>query len=300
MQRMAEPWEPDVERVGRALGEEPAAWHEAPGHGAPSNRRWIVRLPSDRLAEHLVFVKIAAFDYTADWLRAEHATYEALDGLAFLPRLLGWDDDGVHPVLAIESFADATWPPPWNPEGIDAVRAALEQVHAQTPPDHIHAMDHRREQLASWSSVAADPEPVLRLGLCSAAWLEGALPALLAAEAQAPLDGESLLHMDVRSDNLCLDIDRAVLVDWNHAARGNPQVDLAAWLPSLEAEGGPRPDDVFPDCPAGLAVILAGYFISRAPLDPIPQAPHARGLQLAQSQTALPWASRLLDLPPPS
>ena len=292
---MDEPWEGDVERVSRALGVEPAAWHESAGHGAPSNRRWVVRLPSDLL----VFVKIAAFDYTADWLRAEHAAYEALDGLPFIPRLIGWDDDGRSPVLAIQSFVDAAWPPPWTPEGIDAVRATLEEVHAQPPPPHVHEMAHWRELLTSWSTVAADPEPALGLRLCSARWLQEALPTLLEAESQAPLEGGSLLHMDVRSDNLCLDAGHAVLVDWNHAAKGNPQVDLAAWLPSLEAEGGPRPEEVFPDCPAGLAAILAGYFLSRAPLEPIPQAPHVRELQVAQARTALPWAARLLELPPP-
>jgi len=294
-----EPWAQDVERVTRALGVEPAAWHEAAGHGAPSNRRWIVRLPSHHSADVLVFVKVAAFDYTADWLRAEHATYEALDGLAFLPRLLGWDDDGEHPVLAIESFADAAWPPPWSPEGVGSVRRALEEVHAQPPPEHVHPMEHWRQQLMSWGSVADDPVPVLRLELCSAQWLDDALPVLLEAEREAPLDGESLLHMDVRSDNLCLEADRAVFVDWNHAARGNPQVDLAAWLPSLEAEGGPRPEELFPDCPNELAAILAGYFLSRAPMEPIPQAPQVRELQLAQARTALPWAARLLGLPPP-
>jgi hypothetical protein len=294
-----EPWAQDIERVTRALGVEPAAWHEAAGHGAPSNRRWIVRLPSHHSADVLVFVKVAAFDYTAEWLRAEHATYEALDGLAFLPRLLGWDDDGEHPVLAIESFADAAWPPPWSPEGVGSVRRALEEVHAQPPPEHVHEMEYWRQLLMSWSSVAGDPVPVLRLELCSALWLDDALPVLLQAEREAPLDGESLLHMDVRSDNLCLEADRAVFVDWNHAARGNPQVDLAAWLPSLEAEGGPRPEEMFPDCPSGLAAILAGYFLSRAPMEPIPQAPHVRELQLAQARTALPWAARLLGLPPP-
>lgn len=275
---------------------EPAAWHEAPGHGAPSNRRWVVRLPSDLL----VFVKIAAYVYTAEWLRAEHAAYEALDGLGFLPRLIGWDDDGECPALAIESLVDAVWPPPWTAEQIENVVTTLGHVHAQLPPPHMHDIDHWRQQLASWGDVAADPEPVLRLRVCTAEWLDAALPTLLRAEAEAPLDGDALLHMDVRSDNLCFDGDRVVLVDWNHAARGNPQLDLAGWLPSLEAEGGPRPEDVFPDCPAGLPAILAGYFLSRAPLDPPPQAPHVRELQLAQARTALPWAARLLDLPPPS
>ena len=80
----------DIERVRRALGTVPVAWRGASGHGAPSNRRFIVELAEGSTA----FVKIAALDYTADWLRDEHRVYEALDGHPFLPRALGWDDDG--------------------------------------------------------------------------------------------------------------------------------------------------------------------------------------------------------------
>jgi thiamine kinase-like enzyme len=46
-----------------------------------------------------------------------------------------------------------------------------------------------------------------------------------------------LLHFDVRSDNLCFRDGRALLIDWNLACIGNPVVDVAAWLPSLHAEG---------------------------------------------------------------
>jgi thiamine kinase-like enzyme len=53
-----------------------------------------------------------------------------------------------------------------------------------------------------------------------------------------------LLHFDVRSDNVCFAGDRAVLVDWNWAAIGNPVMDVAARLPSLHAEGGPPPEEI--------------------------------------------------------
>ena len=67
----------------------------------------------------------------------------------------------------------------------------------------------------------------------------------------------------MRSDNLCLRDDRALLVDWNHVTRGNALFDVAAWLPSLASEGGPPPDDIRPE--AGVfAAALAGYFCSRA------------------------------------
>ncbi|MGH9018457.1 MAG: aminoglycoside phosphotransferase family protein, partial [Acidimicrobiales bacterium] len=86
----------------------------------------------------------------------------------------------------------------------------------------------------------------------------------------------------------------------NRACVGNPHVDVAFWLPSLTLEGGPRPDVVAPSCPAALAALVAGYFAARAGQPVIPHAPHVRTIQRRQLETALPWAARLLDLPPPT
>jgi hypothetical protein len=289
----------DIARVRRALGAAPVAWRGASGHSAPSNRRFVVDLLDGRAA----FVKIAALDYTAEWLRDEHRVYEALDGLPFLPRALGWDDDGVAPALALEDLSGEAWPPPWDTVRTDAVLATLDAVHATTPPAGVPPAFESQFGRDGWPDVMADPQPFLALGICSSAWLEEHLPTLADASASAEIGGDSLLHFDVRSDNLCLRDDRAVFVDWNAACVGNPVLDTAAWLPSLHAEGGPAPHEILPDetpGPPQLASLLAGYFSARAGLSPIAQAPHARPLQLAQSRTSLPWAARLLGLPPPS
>ncbi|MEZ4240454.1 MAG: phosphotransferase [Myxococcota bacterium] len=86
--------------------------------------------------------------------------------------------------------------------------------------------------------------------------------------------GDALLHLDVRSDNLCLLPDRVVLVDWNHAVRGNPAVDLAFWAPSLRLEGGPAPEALVGD--PSLAALVAGFFAAHAGLPEIPHAPRVR------------------------
>ena len=125
-----------------------------------------------------------------------------------------------------------------------------------------------------------------------------ALPELIRHEHPAELEGSALLHFDVRSDNMCFTPDRAVLVDWNWIARGNPLFDVAAWLPSLEREGGPAPEDVRPE--AGVfAPALAGYFCANAGREGIPDAPQVRRIQREQATSALPWAARWLGLPPP-
>jgi hypothetical protein len=288
----------DIERVRRALGATPIAWRAASGHGAPSHRRFVV----DMAAGETAFVKIAAFDYTADWLRAEHRVYGLLDGHGFLPRLVGWHDDGVAPVLALADHSRDAWPPPWDTRRVGAVLAALDDIHGLPAPIGLPPATESQFGQDGWPEIERDPEPFLSLGLCSRTWLDDHLPALASAAAGAAVAGDALLHFDVRSDNVCVAGDRAVLVDWNNACIGNPLLDTASWLPSLHTEGGPPPDRILSDDTPGLpsmASLLTGYFCSRAGLPPIPQAPHARPLQLAQSTTALPWAARLLELPPP-
>jgi len=294
-----EPDAADIERVRRALGAVPIAWRAVPGHGAPSTRRFVVELPGGGTA----FVKIAAFDYVADWFRDERLVYDALDGMPFLPRLLGWDDDGEAPLLALEDLSAARWPPPWDRSSVGAVLTTLDELHAATPRSDLPTAAERQFGLDSWPDVAADPAPFLRTELCSPEWLTNHLPTLAAASAAARIEGEDVLHFDVRSDNLCFTEGRTLLVDWNHACIGNPVLDTASWLPSLEAEGGPVPEEVLvPDTPGlpEIAALLAGYFCARAGLPEIPQAPHVRRLQREQARTALPWAARMLGLPPPA
>src|SRR5262249_5907374 len=152
------------------------------------------------------------------------------------------------------------------------------------------------------SRVAADPEPLLSLGLCAAGWLETALPVLEVAAAAAPLAGDAFLHCDVRSDNVCLHEGRAVLVDWNLAVVGNPAVDIGFWLPRLAPEGGPQPEQAVPDLPemAPFAALVSGFFAARAGLPPPATAPTVRRVQREQLETALPWAARTLGLRAPS
>jgi hypothetical protein len=48
-----------------------------------------------------------------------------------------------------------------------------------------------------------------------------------------------------------------------------------------------------------MAALVSGFFAARAGLPVIPQAPRVREVQRVQLAAALPWAARVLDLPPP-
>lgn len=282
------------ERVAAALGRQPVRLVPVAGRGYTQAARLLVELEDGSRA----FVKLARDELTAGWLRAEHRVYAHVRG-SFLPRLLGWHDDGERPALALEDLSHGHWPPPWPEGSVDAVCRALEELHAVRPLPGLPRLA-QIEWLVSrgWSEVAADPDPFLSLGLCSEAWLGRNLSALREAEERAPFDGEALLHMDVRSDNVCLKDGCALLVDWNLACVGNPDADLAAWLPSLRAEGGPEPWELLPG-QGELAAWVAGYFAARAGLPPPATAdPSVRALQRAQLEVALSWAVRELGLPP--
>ncbi len=287
----------NVRRALKRLRAEPVAWEPVTTESHTPARRWIVALADGRR----VFVKVATDELTAAWIRDEHLVYSMLRGAGFLPAYVGFSDDGARPVIALEDLSAAAWPPPWTRPRVDAVLATLDLIHHARAPEGLPRADDPHLGLRDgWTEVARGPDAFLRLGLCSAEWLEGNLGNLRAAAEGAPLEGEALLHFDVRSDNLCFREDgHAVLVDWNWASIGNPWIDLATWLPSLHAEGGPPPEDVAPGVPPGLAALVAGFFCAHAARPPLPSAPHVRGLQLRQARTALPWAARGLGLPAP-
>lgn len=127
--------------------------------------------------------------------------------------------------------------------------------------------------------------------------MEAALPVLLAASDAFRVEGDELLHLDVCSDNVCFRADgSAVLVDWNLAAIGNDGLDVAFWLRSLAAEGGPMPEAVLPHAPHE-AAFVSGFFAARAGKPPIPGLPAIRPMQFEQLRHALPWACGELALP---
>lgn len=274
------------------LGSPPESWRRVEGGYTPAER-WIVGLEDGRS----VFVKAAVNDLTAGWLRDEHRMYSALEA-RFMARKLGWAD-GDRPLLVLEDLSEASWPPPWSDARVASVLRALREVARTPPPSWLRPARSSGLLERGWHEVRDDPGPLLATGVIDGPWLEAALPALLEASDACPLDGDELLHLDVRSDNLCFRADGStVLVDWNLAVIGNARLDIAFWLPTLISEGGPMPEAVLPDA-AREAAFVSGFFAARGGQPPIPGAPAIRPLQLKQLRHALPWACRALDLPIP-
>jgi len=284
------------ERIARLLGARGTRWQRrsAPwqpaGAVAGGNDRFTVDLDDGRR----VFVKAATAGHTARWLRREAEVYAHLRG-SFIADVIAFEDDPVEPLLVLEDLSAADWGVRWDVARVAAVRAALAAVAASAPPPHTPSVREILAGDAGWEAVRTDPGPFLSTGIRSRAWLDRALPTLIDAAEAAPLDGNELLHLDVRSDNLCIRNGAAILVDWNWCSVGRAEFDVAAWLPSLAVEGGSPPWEVMPGA-GEYAAYLGGIWAAVVGLPPPATAPTVREGQRRQLEVALVWCEQELPL----
>jgi phosphotransferase family enzyme len=278
-----------VIRIEALLGDRLVAAQPA-GGGYSSARRWLVTGRGGRTA----FAKIGATPVSDASLRREAAVYERLV-LPSMPEVYGWDADS-PPILLLSDLSRNEWPPPWTAERIDRVLQVIDSVHSASAalPPYSEVQDADEDW---WGRVAAAPEPFLRLDVVRPDWLQRNVDSLAASARTVSCAGSSVTHYDLRSDNLCFSSTHTYLVDWSHACLGNPRLDLALFLPSLASEGGPPPETILPADPAAAAWV-AGFFAWHASKPHIPTAPTVRTMQRRLLVSALPWATRELDLEP--
>ena len=253
--------------------------------------RFIVQLDN----RQSFFIKQATNNDTAGWLRSEYLIYSNIRE-DFLPRMIAWDDNKISPLLILEDLSHATWHYAWNSNNILAVIQTLERVRKTIPPDGLSLLEAQRKDLAGWQIVSQDPKPFLSLGLVSSQWLQSALPVLIDADESAVLDGNELVHVDIRSDNICFKDDKPIFIDWNWASRGNGAFDIVAWLPSLYTEGG-KPPSVKIESAGKLYSLISGFWAARAGLPPPHPGSTLRAAQAKQLAVSLPLAVKELGLP---
>jgi aminoglycoside phosphotransferase (APT) family kinase protein len=229
--------------------------------------------------------------------RKELAVMSVLPAAAPAPRLIGGVDEGEGGwvALAMEDLDGRHPAEPWRQDELDrVVEGAHVLVDALTPsPLETPQVGTTFEQsINGWHRIDS-PE---RLD----DWSRRHLDELVELEAQvASVAGDTLLHMDVRADNLLLTDDAVYFVDWPHARVGPPWVDAAAFAPSVTMQGGPDPEALFARWPGAAeadadevtAVVasVAGFFTCRAQLPPPPGLPTLREFQAAQGVVARKW-----------
>jgi hypothetical protein len=233
--------------------------------------------------------------------RREAVVAASLPAMARVPRLIDAYDDGDWVALMFEEVVGSLPRTPWKPGELELVLRELTSLHEALTPcpiDGIETVSARHgELLSGWASLAEttetpDLDPWTRRRLERLVELERACPAALD-------DGETLVHADIRSDNVMLTGSGAVFVDWPHAARGARVFDVVCWAPSVTLEGGPDPDALLRryrpaarcDAEALDAMVagVAGYFTHHSTLPDPPGLPTLRAFQRAQGEVARAW-----------
>jgi len=232
----------------------------------------------------------------AEAYREEARKLAALPPAAPAPRLR-WsvDVDGWF-VLSTE-YVEAR--PPRRPWRLPELRLCLDMLSAAvpvlTPPPPGMELPHASDELADWPAYWEHVR-VARPHLDQVGEA-----ARLAARYVEAMSGQSVVHTDVRDDNILLTDDgRALLCDWNWPMVG------AAWLDSLFLLIGPRGDGLDVEgliagqpllctVPAEhIDIVLAlvtGYFLKSAD-DPVPPtSPFIRDAQRWQGEVCWTWLS---------
>lgn len=242
------------------------------------------------------FVKAASVQ--AQRLFAESYRAEARK-LAALPAgvpaaRLEWFSDEDWVVLGLEYVEGRAPRRPWRRSELDRCLAAVSQMSRDlTPvPDGL-ALDTFAEEFAGFSGAWEH----MRATRPDLPHLDEA--ADLAAGFAAATAGDTLVHTDLRDDNLILGVDgRVWMCDWNWPVRG------AAWLDTLTVLIQPRGDgldvesvlatheltrDVRADDVDRVLALLAGYFFRQGD-EPVPAtSPYLRQHQQWYAEVTWDW-----------
>ncbi|MBO0772831.1 MAG: phosphotransferase [Actinobacteria bacterium] len=213
----------------------------------------------------------------------EHGSWFALilDDVDGRQPALPWQDEQVGQVLGtLDTLADVLTPAPGTAPSIEQYLGTA---------------------FTGWRSLAQGPgddrlDPWSRARLADLAALEATWAAHTA--------GTTLLHGDIRADNVLVTGRGVVVIDWPHACHGAAFADVVLLAPSVAMQGGPQPAELLARSRAArsasragltaLVCALAGYFTARSLRPPPPGIPAVRAFQAAQGEVTRRWLAQLL------
>jgi hypothetical protein len=244
---------------------------------------------------------------TPELLRAEAGVTVQLPPGLPVPRLrahVEWADGPDEWVaLVFDAFDGEAAPLPWTEHtAAAAVDGLTELARSATPcpvADLPTVVQRLGEPLSAWTLVAAEPPADLDpWELEHLDWL-GGVPDRLAAAGW--LAGDTLVHGDIRADNLLLGADDSVaVVDWAWAARGADWVDTVLLAVDAATQGGVDPERLISRSPlvaaadprqvTDLVLAMAGLWAHSARQPGPPGLPTLRAFQRRFHDAALAWA----------
>jgi aminoglycoside phosphotransferase (APT) family kinase protein len=224
--------------------------------------------------------------------REEARKLRALPESVPAPRIL-WTVEEDWVVLGIEYVESRAPRRPWRADELDLCLDALETVaRVLTPAPPGLELDPIGDELAAWPAFWETVRGRHDLPHADEA-------AALAAGFAGVVSGDTLVHVDVRDDNVLLTTDgRALFCDWNWPAAGAP------WLDSLFVLIGPRGDGLDVESviasrallrgvPADhidrVLALVTGYFLGSAGEPVPPTSPYLRDVQRWQGEVVWDW-----------
>lgn len=252
------------------------------------------------------FVKAVSPDQnpeSPDLLRREADHLVAIGASPRVPDLLGRYDDGYW-IAVIMAEVDGECPPvPWRSDHVDQAMqtlAALADDLTPSPiPDLSPAADGLASLFAGWRHLRDSPEPGVD------PWVQEHLAELdeLATRTLPRLTGDTVVHCDIRADNLLLDADGSmVVVDWPWALAGPAWLDRFLLMINIDLYGGHDVEqlvsaylgEVEPELITGALAGLCAFFTDAARQPPVPGLPTLRAFQQAQADSTTAWLRRRL------
>jgi len=255
-----------------------------------------VLLCADGTRHFIKAASVKAQSYAAASYRTEAKRARTLPPGLPAPRLKWTLDEGGEDawiVLGFEFVEGHNPARPWRPEELAAAESMLVDTARQlTPAPGIGITTFAEEYAdwpALWNTVLQEYDD-----------MPGAEQAAeLAARFAEVTAGDTLVHFDVRDDNLIVRPDgTVVLCDWSFATRG------AAWLDSLTLFIGPRGDgidvepliaahqllgSVDPEAIDIVLALIAGYFLYAAAQPKVSNSPWLREVAMWQGEVCWTW-----------
>lgn len=236
--------------------------------------------------------------------RRETVVMRSLPATVPAPRLLGSFDDGEWVALILEDV-DGTHPRANDREDVRGVLDALATLPLAV--DTLSWLPRVNEELEDdfhgWNRIAQDGADAI---LSTAARELRERIVSVSVDAFDAVDGESLVHLDCRVDNILVDpAGKVRIVDWPWASVGAPWLDALTYLLDVSMRDLEVDVEIYLDHPifetmtsdhadAALAG-LAGAFYDNARAPALLDMPTLRSFQKAEGDAAVEWLSRRWD-----
>jgi aminoglycoside phosphotransferase len=251
------------------------------------------------------FVKAAGLSLNPDTPGLHRAEITAMGWLpagAPAPRLLHAYDDGDWVALVLEDVPGRHMSVPYVEPEVVRLRETLDAAApllTPCPPEARSFVETHEDLFDGWRELARSPAEDLD------PWAHRRLSLLVELEqaAQISCEGSTLVHGDIRADNVLLTPDGGVfLVDWAWASRGASWLDVLLVALALATQGGPDPEAFLAADPLlratpgadidAFLVAAAGMWARNGRRPPPPGLPGIRTWQLHCEQATLRWLER--------